>query len=72
MSSCGGLLVLALLGEALDGGVQHEVLPHRDLWPQDVKLRAHAQVLPDGGHVGLDAQAADDGITCQVHQDNMT
>ncbi len=65
MGSCCCLIKLLLATKALDGCIQHEVLLDGDLRPQDVKLGAHAQVLPDGCHVVFDAQAIDDGIACR-------
>lgn len=54
--------------EALDGSVQHEVLFHCDLRPQNIELGANPKVLSDGRHVILNAQAIDHGIACKVHK----
>ena len=61
------LLKLLLSGKTLDGSVQHEVLFHRDFWPQNVELWAHPKVLSDGSHIILNAQAIDHCIACKVH-----
>lgn len=68
ISSTDCLVFLLLLGEPFDGGIQHKMLPDGDVRPQDVKLRANSQVLPDGCHITLYAQAIDDGITCGTKQ----
>lgn len=67
MSSSCCLLQLLLPSETFDGSIQHQVLLHSDFRPQDVKLRADAQVLTNGCHVILDAQPVDDGITWKMN-----
>ncbi len=66
MSSSCSLIQLLLPSEALDGGIQHHVLLHSDFRPQDIELRADAQVLTNGCHVILHAQPIDDGITWKM------
>lgn len=45
-------------GVAADGGKQLQVLPHRQLRPQHIKLGAHPQAGADGGQVAQNGQRA--------------
>eukprot|EP00951_Prasinocladus_malaysianus_P018809 scaffold151134_cov50-Prasinocladus_malaysianus.AAC.2 len=49
-----------LPSKALDAGVEPEVVPDSHGRPQDVKLGAQAQALPDGPHVAVHPAPVDD------------
>lgn len=53
---------------ALDGGIEGEVLPSTDLRPQDVKLGAHPQALPDARHICEDGRPIDARIAARWPQ----
>ena len=49
------------LGVSFDGCVELQMLPHTQVWPQDVELGADAQVLADRGHVFRYGLTVDEG-----------
>ena len=54
-------------GYQLDVGIEAEVLPDSQHWPENVELGTHAQVLPDGRHVCAYRLSVDPCIACAPH-----